>query len=228
MARVLIIDMDDTLYDESSYAASGLRVVAEAIADRFPGIDAVRTFSAMTAHLAAHGRGKVFDAGLAFAGVPVEAGLVAELVQVYREHAPDIALWPGVREALDDLAQDHRLAIVTDGLGQMQRRKVAALGLQARVEAVLYCWDHDAPKPDPDCYHMALQRFGVRPQEAVVIGDRPDHDMAAAAAVGCRSIRVLTGRYASAGDQAFPADATVADFTLAPQVLRGAAFGAET
>ena len=226
MAHALIIDLDDTLYDERSYVLSGFHVVANEIAARFPGVDADRTLAAMTTHLAAYGRGKVFDAGLVLAGVPAEAALVAELVQIYREHPPAITLWPGIAETLDGLARDHRLAIVTDGLGSMQRRKVAALGLAPRVDAVLYCWELDAPKPDPACYHEALRRLGARPEETAVIGDRPDHDMAAAAAVGCRSIRVLTGRYATAAAGAFPADATVADFTAAPQVLRGPFFGA--
>ena len=50
--------------------------------------------------------------------------------------------------------------------------------------------------------------------------------MAAAAAIGCRSIRVLTGRYALTDASAFPPDATVADFTAVAQVLRCESFGA--
>ena len=226
MLRAVLIDMDDTLYDERSYVLSGFQVVAEAIATRHPGVDAEMLLADMTVELDAYGRGRVFDEALARAGLTPTPSLVAELVGLYREHRPRIALWPGVSEALAEIGAHCRTAIVTDGLAQMQRRKVEALGLAARVDEVLYCWEHDAAKPAPDCYAEALRRLGARPDEAVVVGDRPDHDMAAARAIGCRSIRVLTGRFAQAGDAGFPADATAADFTGVPAILRGEQFGA--
>jgi putative hydrolase of the HAD superfamily len=205
----LILDLDDTLYDERDYVLSGFR----AVASRFPQAD--RLFAAMVAELDAHGRGRVFDVALAEAGITADVG---ELVEAYRQHEPKIALWPGVAEALAELRRDHRLAVVTDGLGIMQRRKVAALGVEPLVDAVLYCWEHDSPKPDPAPYAEALRRLGAKPEEAVVIGDNPRHDMAAARALGCRSIRVLTGRFA--GETGAPADATVAGFVEVPGVLR--------
>jgi putative hydrolase of the HAD superfamily len=212
--QALLIDLDDTLYDERSYVRSGFRAVAAEVARRFPHLSADRFFEAMVGELDAHGRGKVFDRALARA--ELSADLVPELVQLYREHTPQIALWPGVADTLGRLRQDHRLAIVTDGLGLMQRRKVAALGVEPLVDAVLYCWEHDSPKPHPGPYAEALRRLEVGPLEAVVIGDNPAHDMAAARALGCRSIRVRSGRFAAVPGEA---DVTVARFTEVPSVL---------
>jgi putative hydrolase of the HAD superfamily len=180
----------------------------------------------MAAELEANGRGRVFDAALAKAGISPQPSYVAELVEIYRVHKPVLSFWPGVSETLAALRHDYRLAVITDGLGVMQRNKADALGLAERVDQVVYCWEHQAPKPDPKCYHQALQALDLNVDEAVVIGDRPDHDMAAAAAVGCRSIRVGTGRYASAGCGGFKADATVTDFTQTPAILRDWCSGA--
>lgn len=226
MARALLIDLDDTLYDERSYVLSGFRAVASEVARRFPQAQAEPLLAHMVAELDAHGRGKVFDRALEHAGVAASPGLVSELVQAYREHTPKIALWPGVAETLADLSRDHRLAVVTDGLALMQRRKIEALGLKSLVDEVLVCWEHDAPKPDPVCYLEALRRLGASPEEAVVIGDNPGHDMAAARAIGARSIRVLTGKYAGGGDGGFPADAVAPHFTAIGPLLRGRQFGA--
>lgn len=226
MARALIIDLDDTLYDERSYVLSGFRAVAGEIAQRFPPVAAEGLFAEMLAELDAHGRGRVFDRVLAHAGLGADPELVASLVAAYRGHRPQIALWPGVAHALKDLARDHRLAVITDGLPLMQRRKAEALGVASLVEEVLYCWEHEAPKPDPACYVEALRRLDASPAETVVIGDNPGHDMAAARAVGCRSIRVLTGRFAQAGDGGFPADATASSFLDVGAILRGQEFGA--
>jgi putative hydrolase of the HAD superfamily len=224
--RALLIDMDDTLYDERDYVLSGFRAVAEAVAGQNPGVDPEAFYADMVAELAAHGRGRVFDAALVRAGIPPEPLRISELVEAYRAHKPTLSLWPGVAETLEGLRRDYRLAVITDGLGVMQQNKAVALALGERVDEVVYCWEQQAPKPDPKCYHQALRALDTDADEAVVIGDRPDHDMAAAAAVGCRSIRVRTGRYAAADSMGFDADATVADFTQTPAVLRGWCSGA--
>jgi len=220
MVRALLIDLDDTLYDERSYVLSGFRAVADDVARRFAGVEPPALFADMVAELDANGRGKVFDRALAQAGVAADPALISSLVETYRGHRPDIALWPGVAEALADLAGDHRLAIVTDGLALMQRRKIEALDLERRVDQVLVCWEHKAPKPDPACYVEALRRLGATPEDAVVIGDNPGHDMAAAKAIGARSIRVMTGRFAHAGHGAFTPDATAASFLGVGDILR--------
>lgn len=224
MIRALLIDMDDTLYDERNYVLSGFRAVAAEIARRVPTLDAATLHADMVAELDANGRGQVFDAALTRAGIEPIASRVAELVDLYRAHTPDLALWPGVSEALADLAREYRMAILTDGLGAMQRNKTAALGLADRVDVILYCWEHDARKPDPSCYLQALRMLDAGAEEAVVIGDRPDHDIAAAAAIGSRSIRVRTGRHTAVEEPV--ADATVADFTQVPAVLRSWRLGA--
>ena len=48
-------------------------------------------------------------------------------------------------------------------------------------------------KPEPGIFRAILERSGVRPAEAVAIGDNPDADMVAAHRAGMRSILVLTG-----------------------------------
>lgn len=226
MAPALIVDLDDTLFDERDYVLSGFRAVAGEVAGRFAQVDPEAFFRAMVAEMDANGRGRVFDRALALAGVEPEPGLVTGLVETYRDHRPRIALWPGVAETLAALARDHPLALVTDGLHRMQARKVEALGVAGLVREVLYCWQLAAPKPDPAGHLEALRRLGAHPSEAIVIGDNPTHDMAAAAAAGCRSIRVRTGRFATLGDMGFPAGAEATDFNAVPAVLRAMGWGA--
>jgi len=48
-------------------------------------------------------------------------------------------------------------------------------------------------KPEPGIFQAILERAGIRPAEAVAIGDNPDADMVAAHRAGMRSILVLTG-----------------------------------
>ena len=221
MISALLIDLDDTLYDERTYVLSGFHAVAQELAQRHPRLDAATLAAGMEAELDAHGRGRIFDVVLQAAGLPASPALIGELVGVYRDHRPTISLWPGVADTLTALAKSYRLAIVTDGLALMQSRKIEALGVADLVDEVLLCWEHEAPKPDPACYLEALRRMGAFPAQAVVIGDNPGHDMAAAAAVGCRSVRVRTGKFAALGDNGFPADAEAPSFVqIAPVLAR--------
>ncbi len=50
-------------------------------------------------------------------------------------------------------------------------------------------------KPQPLLFEMALQRLGLPAGDCVMIGDRPDTDIAGAARVGLRTALVRTGRF---------------------------------
>jgi NagD protein len=50
-------------------------------------------------------------------------------------------------------------------------------------------------KPQPTLFQMACERLGKQPADCVMIGDRPDTDIAGALAVGMRAALVRTGRF---------------------------------
>jgi putative hydrolase of the HAD superfamily len=195
VSQALLIDLDDTLYEELSYVESGFAAVAATLAARMGG-DPVRYHAMMRAELETHGRSKVFDRVLKALGMPVDPLFVGVLVDTYRNHTPSVALYSGVPEALTRLAKNWRIAIVTDGLAEMQRRKVRALGLEGLVETIVYCWELGAPKPQLTGYLEAMRLLDVNRDACIVIGDNPMHDMEAARALGVPSIRVLTGKLA--------------------------------
>jgi putative hydrolase of the HAD superfamily len=196
VATAILLDLDDTLYDEASYMRSGFAAVAAAIA----GMSGYASSSVLAVLLDVErrdGRGHVFDSALAAFGMAAEPEFVQHLVTLYRSHRPRIALHPGARDLLARLRERSCTAIVTDGLPMMQRRKTEALDLEGAVDAVVYSWELQAPKPAPESFLHALTRIGASPAEAVVVGDNPYHDMVAAHAIGAKSIRVRSGRFAS-------------------------------
>ena len=84
--KMVVFDLDDTLYKEVDYVYSGYRAVAAKVATDY-GVDGPTAYRWMAD---AFGRGEnPFDA--------LEAGLgltlpVAELVELYRTHKPDLHL----------------------------------------------------------------------------------------------------------------------------------------
>jgi putative hydrolase of the HAD superfamily len=154
-----------------------------------------------------------------FRSLPAGAAAVADLVQCYRHHVPVLRLYPDAGRVLDALRPGYRLAVVTDGLPVMQRAKLAALGLPERLDSYACCWEHDAPKPDPYAYRIVLAALGATPAEALVVGDRPDHDMAAAQALGCRSVRIRRGRFAQAPTGGYAAEHEIDSLDALPGLL---------
>lgn len=63
----------------------------------------------------------------------------------------------------------------------------------AALEAATYQQPIVCGKPAPEMYRMALERLGTSPEHTLVVGDRPETDIAGAQALGCRTALVLSG-----------------------------------
>lgn len=193
--RAILFDLDDTLYNEADYVSSGFRLVAGSIATAAKRNEA-EVMDFMQAELTRAGRGRIFDAALAAFGLEARPEVVSELLELYRGHVPDVRLFADAEALLTALEGRVRLGLVTDGLAQMQWAKIRALRLDERMEAIICTWEHDLPKPDPGGYRLAMEQLGASPAETLIVGDRPDHDLAAARALGCAAVRIRRGRFA--------------------------------
>lgn len=103
-------------------------------------------------------------------------------------------LYPDAPAVLAALAGRYRLGIIanqTDGL----RERLAAFGILDFFApcAVISSWDWQVMKPDPRLFAIACAQAGVTPQEAVMIGDRLDNDIAPAKAAGMRTVWLRQG-----------------------------------
>jgi putative hydrolase of the HAD superfamily len=191
--RALLFDLDDTLYPERRFLLSGYAAVAAEI-ERRSGVPAGAVFGYLSRAARSGRRGEAFqDVCARFA---LDYGLVPQLLSVYRQHEPRLRLPRATRQTLWYLRMSWRIAIVTNGLPDVQRRKVAALGLESFVDAVVFahaCGSGEG-KPAPEAFLDALDRLDVSPWLAVMIGDDPVCDIAGARALGLRTIRIEQGR----------------------------------
>jgi phosphoglycolate phosphatase len=87
----------------------------------------------------------------------------------YEAHLLDRTLpYPGLPEVLAGARR--KLAVLTNKPGPMARRVLEGLGLAPLFSAVVGGGDAP-PKPDPTGARALLDRFGVRPEDAVLVGD---------------------------------------------------------
>jgi putative hydrolase of the HAD superfamily len=86
-----------------------------------------------------------------------------------------------------DRAEIH-LVIVTNGAGDLQRRKVERLGLLERVDIVMISGEQGVAKPDPEIFLRALAAVDVAPENAWHVGDNLRSDVGGAAAAGIHPV----------------------------------------
>lgn len=215
----VVVDLDDTLYPQSEYLAGAAEAVGAAAGNL--GLDGPAVQAALAAELAAGSdTGGTIDRALLHIGVAAEAigALLPPLVAAFTTHAPArLRPYPGVVEALTALSEAAPLACLSDGDPAIQEAKLAATGLGALLPVVVITdrlGGRRARKPHPGGLFAAAEGLGVPADRLLVIGDRPGKDVAVAAAVGARAIRIRQGEHAATPDRP-QAWAVVDDFPQA-------------
>lgn len=97
-------------------------------------------------------------------------------------------LFPDAEPALRDLQKRYRLALVTNGAPDLQREKLEASGLGGYFETVVISGEVGIGKPEPGIFLLALERLGVTPQSAVMVGDSLARDVQGAQRAGIKAI----------------------------------------
>ena len=139
-----------------------------------------------------------------------------EIQQTY-EAAEHVALQalPGTRDTLQALQPYFSLGIITNGPSNIQREKLAQVGLAEFFNVVVADADFGAPKPDPQLFDYAGELLGLSSSELMFVGDSPEADIAGASAAGW--VSVLLG--ASSGSEASFCIEKLEEILLLPPIL---------
>jgi glycosyltransferase involved in cell wall biosynthesis/FMN phosphatase YigB (HAD superfamily) len=187
--RLVVLDIDDTLYLERDYVRSGFDAVG-AWARAELGVDDLgeRAWAAFEAGV----RRTIFDEALAGCGIEVTNGVVPRLVEVYRAHSPTIDMLPDARAWLDALAPHVTLAVVTDGPLASQQAKAEALMLTRWADLVVFT-ESLGPgrgKPHPAAFEQLERELGLSGERCAYVADNPAKDFVAPHRLGWRTVRV--------------------------------------
>jgi 5'-nucleotidase len=104
----------------------------------------------------------------------------------------------GAASVIERLGMHYRLGLIANQ-GAECRARLAALGWLERFEVVAFSEELGVFKPDPALFRLALERAGVAPEDALMVGDRLDNDIAPAAALGMATAWVRWPRRAAKG-----------------------------
>lgn len=189
--KVVVFDLDDTLYPEIEFVKSGFLAVARAFGEPL-------LFEKMCALLETHGRGKVFDLALESFGLSSKSA-IKQALSIYRQHTPKITLPRESQEILEYYQKRHiPLYIVTDGNKLVQANKIKALGLDRYVKKsfITHRYGTIHAKPSPHCFLKIAHNEGVEYGDVVYIGDNCNKDFVGIKKLGFRTIRIKQGMFA--------------------------------
>lgn len=138
-------------------------------------------------------RGKLYFAEI-FRHVGLDEASYAPVAQrMFARHAVQ-NLWGNVRErtveTLEELRRrGYRLGVISNADGRAEEALDAA-GLRPHFELVIDSGLVGVEKPDPRIFHLAAERMGIDPEDAVYVGDIYEIDVQGARAAGMRPILI--------------------------------------
>lgn len=188
--QVVVFDLDDTLYPEREFAFSGFSAVADWLRTRVEcKFDAAVRMQDLyeTEH-----RGHVFDHLLSELGYDQEKEMVRAMIDCYHTHVPRIALFDDADRALARWSGIFRLALISDGLLDVQQRKIDALGLERRLERIILTdqWGLAFWKPHLRAFLEIERTWSSRPSACIYIADNGKKDFIAPRQRGWQTIQV--------------------------------------
>ena len=132
-----------------------------------------------------------------FARSPAEHDAMLDTYRAHQDELHDVLVrpFPGAVETVAELARRGvGLALVTSKLRRTMLRGMDLCGLTGHFGVIITPEDVRNAKPHPEPTLAALERLGVRPHEALFVGDSP-HDMASGRAAGTRTAAALWGPF---------------------------------
>jgi len=222
--RVVLFDLDDTLFAHRAAVAEGIQCYAASLGAPYGALDADEVVSLwhdleeehyhsyLAGRLDFEGqrqaRARDFAARHGVELGPEEAS--AWFADYFEHYVAAWALHDDAAPALDALESripGVRFGLITNGDLAFQRRKVEAVGLDARIEHLIASGHVGVVKPDARIFEYACTEFGVLPAEAVYVGDRLRTDAIGAARAGLTGVWLDRRHAAPAPEDDAEADA---------------------
>jgi putative hydrolase of the HAD superfamily len=219
-----LFDLDDTLHDDTAAYQSAAEEVAREVAAEH-GIDALELKAAYIAQAEgfwsrldadslkeklAVTRARLWRSALEDVGLDdvAVAHRSAENYNAYRKKY--FTLYPGAAELLRDLkARGMKLGMITNGLSETHREKIALLRIGELFDAIFIADEIGMIKPDPLLFAHACTTLGSSPSHSAMVGDRYERDIRGAHDAGLFTVWV------NVRDEALPAGAPPPDATCA-------------
>lgn len=125
-------------------------------------------------------------------------------------------LYPDVFDVLPTLANHIQLGIIADQEAWVGEALANLWHISSFFDVIVLSKIVGFSKPDSRLFALALSRANVQPDDAIMLGDRPDKDIAPANQIGMTSVRIRRGMDFKNSPPRHPAE--VADYEISELV----------
>jgi pyrophosphatase PpaX len=185
--KAVLFDLDGTLIDS-------IGLIVDAMHHAFEGFTG--TIPADSAWMAGIGTPLYKQLAL-YARSPEELEVLREKYRAFQfiHHDNVIKQYPGTSAVLENLhGRGLVMGIVTSKGNELAQRGLDLTGLAKFLPVVIGADSVTKHKPEPEPVLLALEKLGVRPGEALMVGDSP-HDISSGNAAGVRTVGALWGPF---------------------------------
>lgn len=203
--RAILLDLDDTIIDDSGSVDSGWSMACAEAASRVAGLDSealkaaileVRDWYWSDAERHRAGRQDLRSASRWIVGEALRRcgidrpDLAGTIANRYRDIRDDsLCLFPGAIEALERMRlRELRLGLVTNGGAASQRAKIERFGLAPYFDYICIEGEFGCGKPDQRVYLAALRALRCQAADAWMAGDNLEWDVGAPMRLGLLGI----------------------------------------
>lgn len=102
---------------------------------------------------------------------------VDESIDIYRSYQVKhfremIDIFPGVKETIEELKnRGYGVSVVTSRLRNTTREGMQIFGIDHLIDILVTCEDTEKHKPNPEPVLKALEKLGINPDQALMVGD---------------------------------------------------------
>lgn len=192
MIRAVVFDLDNTLVDFMAMKRQAIDAAIHSMIDAGLGLSIEETKARIEAIYQERGIEfqNVFDQLLYDVFKKVDYKILSAGIIAYRR-AREAALvpYPHVYLTLMELLKRGlKLGVVSDAPAREAWLRLCYLGFHHLFDAVVTFDDSGERKPSPIPFKKTLDSLGVRPEEALMVGDWAERDMVGAAQAGMKTV----------------------------------------
>jgi HAD superfamily hydrolase (TIGR02253 family) len=190
--KAILFDLDDTLIDFKSMKKAAITEASKAMAKAGLGMKASEAYETLNSVYWEVGieSNSAIEEFLGRLGRLDDRILAAGINGYLRGKLSHTKPVEGAIGAIKKLKRRYKVAVVTDAPRLKAWQRLNLMGMDSLFDAVITFDDTGKKKPDEAPFKAALKKLGVKPEEAVMVGDWYERDVEGAKKVGMKAVLV--------------------------------------
>ncbi|MGL4656093.1 MAG: HAD family hydrolase [Sarcina sp.] len=195
MIKAIVFDLDDTLISEREYIKSGFTIISEYIAKEH-NLEQGEIFALMN-KLFEEDSKELFNRLLDSLKIPYDLEYIKKLVQIYREHKPNIKFYEDVIPTIIELKKrGYKIGMITDGYKETQRAKIEALKCENLFDEIIITDElgREFWKPHEKSYKLMRKKLNCEYKSMIYVGDNEEKDFISANKLAIKTIKLINAK----------------------------------